>query len=362
MGLFDKQLSGDQTLFRTEEALDFEFLPKLLPFREQQQRQVASAIQPLLAGRNGRNLLVYGPPGVGKTAAVRWVLRDLEETSDDVYPIYINCWQKNTSFQIFVEICDQLSYKFTQNKRTDELFAIIKNIVNKKAAVFVFDEIDKVSEYDFLYSLLEEIFKRSVILVTNYKEWVDDMDVRIKSRLMPTSVEFGQYNLQETKGILEQRKNVAFVPGCWDDAAFQQVVAKTAQMKDIRSGLFLLREAALAAEADASRRVTEKHAAAALAKASELEIKKPSDLDDESTLVLGVIKEHSGQKIGDLFRLFKEKGGQGSYKTFQRKVDRLVIGGFITANKVVGGAEGTTTILSAKIQGTLDQFTEKDGS
>ena len=143
MGYFDRHLSADESLFKNEDALDLEWLPKEIPFRENQQGAVASAIMPLISKRNGKNVFVFGDPGIGKTAAVRWILRDLEETTDEIDPVYINCWQKNTSYKIFVEICHVLGYKFTQNKNTEEIFSIIKNIVNKKSAVFVFDEIAK---------------------------------------------------------------------------------------------------------------------------------------------------------------------------------------------------------------------------
>ena len=149
MGIFNDMLRSDQTLFKNDTALDTEFLPKILPFREQQQRYVASCIAPLLQGRNGKNLLIYGPPGIGKTATVKYMFKELEEQTDDVIIIYINCWQKNTTFKIAVSICEELDYVLTHNKKTEELFAVIKNIINKKSAVFAFDEIDKIEDFDF---------------------------------------------------------------------------------------------------------------------------------------------------------------------------------------------------------------------
>ena len=92
MGFFNNTQST--SLIKNEEALDFEFVPKLLKYREKQQHYVAGCIKPLLENRTGRNLFIYGGPGIGKTAAIKWILRDLEETSEDVVPIYLNCWQK----------------------------------------------------------------------------------------------------------------------------------------------------------------------------------------------------------------------------------------------------------------------------
>ena len=58
-------------------------------------------------------------------------LRELEEESEEIYPIYINCWQKNTTFKIVMETCEQLGYKLTHNKGTDELLKVTKEILNK---------------------------------------------------------------------------------------------------------------------------------------------------------------------------------------------------------------------------------------
>ena len=150
MGVFDEMLKSGESLFMDPVALDYDYLPKLIPYREKEQRQVALCIKPLFGNRNGKNVLVHGAPGIGKTAAIKHIFRELEDKTDDIIPIYINTWQKNTTYKIVVEICDQLNYKFTHNKKTEELFAIVQKDLNKKSVVFCFDEIDKVEDLDFL--------------------------------------------------------------------------------------------------------------------------------------------------------------------------------------------------------------------
>lgn len=356
MTLFKDMLRGDESVFRNEMALDFEFLPKLLPYRENEQRHFATCIAPLLQNRNGRNLFVYGAPGIGKTAALKFVFRDLEDETDDVIPIYVNCWQKNTTFKVFIEICDQLGYKLTHNKRTEELFEVIKQIVNKKTAVFAFDEIDKVEDYDFLYSIMEEIFKKSIFMITNHREWLDELDQRIKSRLLPELLEFKKYNLAETKGILKQRIDYAFVPGCWDDNSLDVVAAKSFELEDIRSGIHMLREAGLSAEAKSSRKVNLEHVKDAFTKMDEFSIKPKSDLDDDTQMMLDIVKANSGNRIGDLFKIYQSSGGPSVYKTFQRKIRKLADGKFVSINTIRGGAEGTTSIIKYQSTKKLTEF------
>ena len=93
MGLsFRDMLKADESLIRDDVPLSYDYLPKVLPYREKEQRQFALAIKPLLNEQNGRNLFVYGAPGIGKTAACRHVIRELGATTDDVFPLYINFW------------------------------------------------------------------------------------------------------------------------------------------------------------------------------------------------------------------------------------------------------------------------------
>jgi cell division control protein 6 len=356
VALFKDILGAGERLIKNEDALDFEFVPKMLPFRENQQRAIAACINPLLQGRNGRNALIFGLPGVGKTAATRWVLRDLEETSDEVVPLYINCWQRNTSHKIVVEICSLLGYAFVQNKRTEELFEIVKNILNKKQAVFVLDEIDKLEEQEIIYSILNDIYKKSVLLIANSKEMFDELDERIKSRLTPEILEFKQYNKNEITEILRQRVGYAFVPGCWQDDALRFIAEKAFEKADVRAGIYLLREAALAAEEQSSKRITLEHAEKAVSKLANFTIKNSADLGEETREILGVIKENSGKKIGDLFEMYKRKNGGASYKTFQRHIEKLAKGKFIELNKTSGGVEGNTTIVSYAKTKKLDEF------
>jgi archaeal cell division control protein 6 len=345
MSLFKDMLGSEESLFKNELALDYSFLPKILPHREQQQRYLATIIKPLLEGRNGKNLFVYGAPGIGKTAALRHVLNELEEESDDIHALYVNCWQKNTSFKIIVELCEQLGYRLTHNKRTEELFAVLKNILNKKSVVFAFDEVDKLEEINILYDILEDIYKKSIILITNEKSWIDNMDDRVKSRLLPEMLEFKPYNLDETRDVLRQRLNYAFVPEIWEENAFDTIVKKTAEAQDIRLGLHLMRESATIAEDKSSRKIISDHSEAAIEKINQFTIKKSSELADDEQRILEVVRKNSEKKIGDLYSLYTGQGNVLAYKSFQRKIDKLEKNKFISVRKTSGGSEGNTSIV-----------------
>ena len=85
----------------------------------------------------------------------------------------------------------------------DEIKQQALETAQQNGIVFI-DEIDKIEDYDFLYSILEEVYRKCVFLITNHKEWINSIDKRIKSRLIPDILEFKPYNSDELKGFCMQ--------------------------------------------------------------------------------------------------------------------------------------------------------------
>jgi len=248
-------LSADESLFVNPGILEQSYLPRSLPYREDQQQYLADCIKPLFEKRNGRNILISGAPGIGKTASIKFLLRKLREHSENIVPIYVNCWKKDTSYKIISEIANQLDIS-TSDKSGDQLFdEVIRKVNKNQGNVFVFDEIDKSQDNDFLYRIAEDVSFKTIFLITNIPEWVGKLDQRIKSRLMLEREDFRAYNFEETRGILREREKYAFVPNIWDYDAFETIINKTFDLKDIRSGLFLMKRSGEIAEARASRKI-----------------------------------------------------------------------------------------------------------
>jgi len=246
----------DDSIFINPEALEQTYLPRLLPYREEQHKYIAECIKPLFNGRNGTNLLIVGAPGIGKTACVRYILRRLMEETENIMPIYINCWKRDTSSKIINEIANALDIKLLEKIPTDELFDRIILRLNKyDGIVFAFDEIDKVKDFDFLYRIIEDVPHKAIFLITNVSEWVAKVDRRLTSRLLLDNLEFKPYTFEETRGIIHERMKFAFIPDCWNYDAFETVTKKTFKSKDIRTGLFLMKIAGENAEKKGANKV-----------------------------------------------------------------------------------------------------------
>jgi archaeal cell division control protein 6 len=355
MSMFSDMLRSGESLFLDTVALDYDYQPKIVKFRENEQQRFAVAIRPLLNNSNGRNLFVHGVPGVGKTTACKNVLRELEEETDEIVPLYVNCWKESSTYKIYYRICLDLGFRFIQNKKTNELFEMIKLKLNKKSAVFIFDEIDKLEDTDFLYTILEEIYRKSIFMLTNYRDSYTEMDERIRSRLNPEFVFFRTYKEQEIAGILEERKKYAFVPNVWEDEAFKEIVEKCAETKDVRVGLYLMKEAGNIAEERSSKKITINDVAKAIQKVEDFHIKPKESLDNEQKNILELIRDNDGQKIGDIFSIYSENGGEMSYKSFQRRINKLKDDKFIRTEKSKSG-KGNTTLLHYSGNKKLTEF------
>lgn len=222
--------------------LEQTFLPRLLPYREEQHKYLAECIKPLFERRNGTNLIITGTPGIGKTACVKFVFRMLVEETDNIMPIYVNCWKRDTSPKIINEIARKMDLKLIDKMSSDEIFdRLIEKFSKYDGVVFAFDELDKVKDFDFLYRILEDVPYKTIFLITNISEIVVKMDRRLMSRLLLEKVNFKPYKFEETRGILYERQKAAFSPSAWDYDAFEMIIRQTYNVKDIRTGLFLMK-------------------------------------------------------------------------------------------------------------------------
>ena len=318
--LFDKILKSDESIFLNPQFLDYDYQPKLVPFRESQQQYIATCIKPILQKRNGKNIIILGKPGVGKTVCLRHVLNELrEDFSNEAFCLYLNCWKRDTSFKVISEICAQLNYKWIHNKNFDELMKEAAEIINDKSAVIVLDEADKLQDQNIIYSLLEDLHRKCLILITNDNNFIVKLDNRIRSRLTPDLLEFKAYNYQQTLEILKQRAEYVFPPSVLDKEVLELIAKKASELQDLRTGLFLLKQSGEIAENKSSKKITLENVNEAI---SHLATVNLDNEDSDLEIILEIIKQNSGKPKTEIFKVYEQKEGK-SQRTFQRKVVEL---------------------------------------
>jgi cell division control protein 6 len=237
------------SVFKREEVLYAEYLPLNLPHREGQIKLISENLSLLLKNNKPMNIFIYGPPGVGKTAVAKFILREFEQYSG-IKNIYINCWQYNTSFAVLSEIGVAISaFVSRRGWAKDEIFSrIVQTMENNRLnLIVVLDEVDQLIKNDpsVLYDLLriEGYTKQKIglIFISNDKYVFRNVEDRIKSSLNLEEIEFKPYTFLEMKDIVEQRMKEAFVS--YEDGVSALVAAKAAEKGDVRIALEILLKA-----------------------------------------------------------------------------------------------------------------------
>ena len=67
----------DNRIFKDKSVLQSNYIPEEIPHREEQIKQVASILAPVLRGEKTSNLFLYGKTGTGKTLSISYVNDEL---------------------------------------------------------------------------------------------------------------------------------------------------------------------------------------------------------------------------------------------------------------------------------------------
>jgi cell division control protein 6 len=261
-----KLFNDEKPLFSNADSLEPDFVPPQLPHREAEMKEIMGCVEPLLYGKSGKNLFICGSAGLGKTHVVKHILRELSEQEDAPLTAFVNCWLYPTSLAILRQLARLLRVPLSDSVKDEALIMEkLAEFVQSKGVVLVFDEVDKAEDVRFLYMLLDWLERKSIILITNRKEWLVTLDDRVRSRLMAVVLEFEPYTWRDVEDILKERRRYAFYEDTWEKGALAPIVDETFRTKDMRVGIALLREAGVLAEKEGAAMVSREHVKRALA-------------------------------------------------------------------------------------------------
>jgi archaeal cell division control protein 6 len=266
-------------IFKNKSILQNNYSPSEIPHREEQIKQIASILAPVLRGEKTSNLFLYGKTGTGKTLAMQYVQEELykrvKKDADFKLKIeYLNCKMKkvsDTEYRILAELIKLFGGTVPQTGLpTQAVYSkFIETIDSEKnLIVLILDEIDqtvkKISN-DFLYNLTRlnsELSKSQLCIVgiSNSLTFLDGIDPRARSSLSEEEIVFPPYNALQIQDILNQRANLAFKEGVLQDGVISKCAAFAAREHgDARRALDLLRVAGELAERDNSKKIFSKY-------------------------------------------------------------------------------------------------------
>jgi len=311
MNMIDMEV--ESKIFKNEEILSPEYLPEILPHRENQIKLLADNLLATSKGRR-QNTFIFGPPGIGKTATVRYVFREFEDYSG-IKTIYINCWDCKTATAVLSHLAISLGL-FVQRHgwSKDEVIERLLEGLKKwgKGVVVCLDEVDQLIFRDasVLYDLLRinQYVKNpvSVVFISNNPHVFAKVEPRIKSSLSVEELEFKPYTLQEMKDILEERVKNAFI--AVEKGVVLLAANRAVQMGgDVRIGLDCLLKAGRLAEQEGADLVKVEHVKRII---KEVEPAKPKILkekiNEHEKVLLEILEKEKRLSSGDLYRKYCE--------------------------------------------------------
>jgi orc1/cdc6 family replication initiation protein len=321
------------------EVLEEEYIPQNLPCREVQKKELAFCLSPIEKGMKSLDCLCHGKPGTGKTALVKYVLQQIQE-STNAFALYVNCWENKTLNLILDRLAEQLGLVIAEKGYSVKLSRMKQKIKNRPCVVAL-DEIDKVSREnlnDILY-MLKEIGKVGVVCISNTRKYILDLDPRTSSRIRFTFIEFPVYSDEELLTILEQR--VIDCRALFPNSCEPSILKKIADLAagDARIAIQLVRSAATIAEKLNRSRISDEDVEKGYEEVKEIRKKYYLErLTPHHRLIVGIVNENpriSSDSFYDVYKLkcIRLSLSPKSSRTFSNYVKELVELGYLKSER-----------------------------
>jgi len=218
--------------------------PAQIKHREAEINVLSTAVEPILDGDRGNDMLLYGPSGVGKSALTRYVLDQLDQAQPTAYA-RVRCLGKSTA-GILRSILRQLPGSTpAKTASARSLSSELKNRISEPTVV-VLDEGDDLPATDSL-SVLRGVQKLSwVAICHDHHDWLSRVDDDTRHAVTSWTLGLEKYTTAELSDILDERRRVGLEHGVVSDRQLEQIADDAAGVA--RDAIYGLRAAARLAE------------------------------------------------------------------------------------------------------------------
>ncbi len=358
---FKDLLMYEETLFKDDRIFDLDYIPKDFNYRNTQLSEIAFCLRPAIKGGRPANAMVTGPPATGKTTAIKLMFEEIENQTDKIACVHINCQVHTSKFSVFSQIHKKIVGHLPPetgvpfSRVYDRIFK--KLLKDNKSLVVALDDMNYLfyDRYvnDILYQILRahELYpgvKTAIVGVISDVEFNYKLDMRISSAYKPRSIFFQPYSKKEIKSILEDRAKLGLYPDVISDDILELIANHTFDGGDLRVGIELLRMSTLNAETEASKIIDVKHVEAALSTSQLMNLSNIlQTLDTGELELMKMISKVDKMQSGELFKIF-EKNRKESYTKFYRSLDKLEALRLIDTKFKGKGMKGRTREIIAR--------------
>lgn len=374
MSIIESELGGP-TVFKDLSKLDFDYVPRDLPHREEALRNLTRTFRGLATSGQRENLLITGPVGCGKTALVKRFGQDLSlylhKQGKRLDVAYVNCRSRKTAGLAALGILNHFEPHYPERGfGIGEMLGDLRKHLERKDAhlMVILDEVDaliRADGSDLVYDLTRFTGESgpswnavSLILVSQHQDVLEQLDDAARSTFKSNVMRLEGYELDALEAITTQRVELAFNPGTVDPDT-QLLVADIARDSgNARQVIEILQKAGIMADDERSEIVTPEFVRAAKAEVySYITTSKLQQLQPHPRLVLLALaralrKEESAYvTTGALetgYQLLCEELEEKprAHTQFWKYLKQLQDAGLIIARISGKGQQGTTQHIS----------------
>jgi cell division control protein 6 len=356
----DDILMHDETIFRDIRVFNPDYVPDKFLHRESQMEALTLCLRPALRGGKLMNAVVVGSCATGKTTAIKKLFEKIEEYSDKIICVYINCQLHTTRYNIFSQIYQKMfghlppETGIPVSRIYEKIMKHLKN--NDQALMVALDDVDHLFHsknankifYDILRAYEEfEGVRTGLFAVISDIEFRYILDKNVNSIFIPKEIVFNPYTYNEMRDILKERVKAGFYPDVISEEILDEVAEETSSIGDLRVGIDLLGLLGNIAEADASRTIEERHLKTALQSSSSISLKNTlENLSEKERTLLELIIESEDQQLiaGNLYKNLNDKKPL-SYASFDRLLNKLEFLRLIDIEFTGKGSKGNARVI-----------------
>lgn len=355
----DDILMDEETIFRDIRVFNPDYVPAKFLHRESQIEALTLCLRHALRGGKPINAVVVGSCATGKTTAIKKIFERIEEYSDKILCVYINCQLHTTRYNIFSQIYQKIFGHLPPEtgipfSRIYEM--IMKHLQSKdQALVVALDDVNYLFHsknankifYDILRAHEEfEGVRTGLFAIISDIEFRYILDKNVNSIFIPQEVIFNPYTYIEMRDILEERVKAGYYPEVISDEILDEVTENTNSIGDLRVGIDLLGLLGNIAEADASKTIKEKHLKTAIQNTSSISLKNTLQnlSENEKTLMDLIIESNEELTAGNLYKSLNNINPL-SYASFDRLLNKLEFLRLIDIKFTGKGSKGNARVI-----------------